>query len=269
MVLDKLSGGLAVKETQYIYPPRSQDAIPLDDTQLFAEMGWVGQLKYNGARTLIKFCSDGGVELWNRHAERFRTYTAPAWLLSQLQDVRDKLGLARDKWSLLDGELIDFKHCAIRDTVAVWDILVRDGTHLIGTTYGDRYHFLRGKLDTGESWFYTNPGKPNAHEPLDFGIKAHGNVLVPRNYEANRSPWAGNDGNPHGDAWRAVWDGVVNVANAPYTVGKPGDRNYSCHPVIEGLVFKSLVGKLKMGMRQLNNSDWMVRSRIETGRHKF
>ena len=38
---------------------------------------------------------------------------------------------------------------------------------------------------------------------------------------------------------------------------------------IEGLVFKRLDGKLAPGIREQNNSDWMVRCRKISGRHKF
>lgn len=268
-----MTSSLSVKETQYVFPPRPQSAIPLMDACLFADLGWEAQLKFNGARCLVKFTSSGGVELWNRHGERFRTYTAPDWLLDQLQQVHRRLGLNPHSWSLLDGELIDFKHCAIRDTVALWDILVRDGQHLLGTTYGDRYKWVRERLTGGAvhetTWWYTNPQRPNAHEPLPFGAKVLDNVILPVNYKGNRSLSADNDGNPSGDAWKMIWEQIVNVANAPYTIGKPGDKNYDIKPVLEGLVIKRLDSKLKMGHKQANNSDWMVKSRVTTGRHKF
>lgn len=264
---------LAVKETQYIFPPRSQDAIPLEDACLFADLGWEAQLKYNDSRCLVKFKSGGIPELWNRHAERFRTYTAPDWLLGQLEAVHEKLGLSKNEWSLLDGGLLDSKHVAIKDTIVIWDILVRDGQHLLGTTYKDRYEWVHERLTGGHvhqtTWWYTNPQRPNAHDPLPFGAKVLDNIILPVNYKGNRSPSADNDGNPSGDAWRAIWEQIVNVANAPYTIGKPGDRNYDIKPVLEGLVFKDPNGKLEMGYKEKNNSKWMVRSRVETGRHRF
>jgi hypothetical protein len=268
--IDVLVGNmLPVKETQYIFPPRAQAAIPLKDACLFADMGWKAQLKYNDARLLVKYGSSGKIELWTRHAEKFRSYTAPDWLISQLREVGGRLGLQKDSWSLLDGGLLDFKHVAIRDTIVVWDILVQDGKHLLGTTYQDRYNLLVEKLAGTDhtTWWYTNPTKPNIHPPLDFGIKVHDNILIPRNYLGNRGCDSKNDGNPSGDAWQMLWDEVVTVANAPYTIGKPGDRNYSCHPVVEGLMIKNPLGKLEMGFRERNNCSWQVRSRVRTGRH--
>lgn len=249
---------LTVKETQYIFPPRAKDCIKLEDAAIFADMGWIGQLKYNDARCLIKFKRGGDIELWNRHGERFRNYTAPGWLIEQLEVVHQKLGLSKDEWSLLDGGLLDFKHCAIRDTIAIWDVLVLDGQHLLGSTYIDRYDLIRERLCGGvtqeTTWWYYNP-KPTVHPPLDFGIKVTDNVLIPRNYL--------------GDAWQRIWQEIIEVANAPYTVGKPGDKNYSLHPVVEGLVMKDPSGKLEMGFREQNNSKWQVRSRVATGRHAF
>ena len=40
-------------------------------------------------------------------------------------------------------------------------------------------------------------------------------------------------------------------------------------PLLEGLVFKDPNGRLQMGWQEKNNSDWMARSRVTTGRHAF
>ena len=257
---------MRVKPNQYIFPPRAQEAIPISDATLFAELGWIAQLKYNDGRCLVKYKPGGIIELWNRHAERFRTYSAPDWLLQQLEDTGHKLGLSQNDWSLLDGGLLDQKHPAIKDTVVIWDILVLNGQHLLGSTYGDRYNWLLDTLTGGivhtTPWFYEGKG---CAEPVDIGIKVLDNILLPRNYQGNRGP----DTTKPGDAWRALWTDLIEPVNAAYTVGKPGDRNYSCHPVLEGLVFKDLDGKLEMGYKEKNNSKWQCRSRVETGRHRF
>jgi len=253
---------MLVKESTYIFPPRPKNAIPLREVCLFADMGWEAQLKFNGARCLIKYTSANNIELWNRHGSKLRSYSAPDWLIDQLWQVHKRLNLNPKSWSLLDGELIDFKHCAIKDTIAIWDILVRDGHHLLGTTYRERYDLVKAATD-GTMWFYTNPQKPTIHPPLEFGLKVTDHILVPINYKGNRSSSADNDGNPSGDAWKMVWEQIVDVANAPYTTTN------DIKPIIEGLVLKMPTHKLKMGYSEDNNHDWMMRCRVETKRHRF
>jgi hypothetical protein len=233
---------LKVKHDQYIFPRRSSDAIPRADTGIFKDMGWIAQLKYNDSHALVKFCPDGTIELWNRHAERFRTYHAPAELIEELRMIGERLGVTPGTVTILDGGVLDQKHAAIKDTIVLWDILVYNDDHLIGTTYDARYVQLIAAA-TQESWMF---------DQYDFGLQFTKNVFIPRNWED----------------WDAAWD-MVHAANAPYTTGKPGDRDYDCKPVLEGLFFKNPLGKLQMGFKESNNSDWNMRSRVQTGRHRF
>lgn len=238
--------GLTTNPAHYIYPPRSQDAMPYAETGFLASMGWVAQLKYNDSRCLIKYLPGEAPQLWNRHASTFRDYTPTPELLGQLAEVHTRLGLDKTKWSLLDGGILDKKHSAIKQTVVIWDILVRDNVHLLGSQYTDRYDFLAGNLTTSTSYNF---------QDFDIGLRVTDNVLLPRNHAPAQ--------------WDELWTGLIPAINAPYTVGKPGDRNYDCKPVIEGLVFKDLNGKLERGMKEKNNSGWMCRCRVQTGRHLF
>lgn len=240
---------MQVKTTQYIFPPRPQDSIPRSETQLFSDLGWVAQLKYNGSRCLIKYlpARDGvgcDVELWNRHGERFRSYTCPDWVKDQLLEVHAQLGLQVDEVSILDGEMIDAKHKALKDTIAIWDILVADGEHLTGTTYAERYGriFPAGNLDYT---FSNNSGS------FVFGTKFKNteNIFVPVSQSAEH--------------WDDMWD-MVHSVNSQYKTAS-GDIS----PLLEGLVFKDPDGVLGPGWKEKNNGDWMVRSRVKTGRHLF
>lgn len=263
------SRAVVVSEDHYIFPPRTKDSTPRSELAIYASLGWQAQLKYNDSHALIKYKSDGSVELWNRHAERFRTYTAPDWLLEQLNSLRPRLRLQPGTWTLLDGGVLDHKHVAIRDTIVIWDVLVYNGQHLVGTTYQHRYNLLFDHLignggngaAQATPWFYVTP-KGVSH---DFGTKIHDNLLMPRNYDGILDP-----AKPvPGDAWDALWTGFIDVVNTPWTIGKPGDRNYDCKPLIEGLVVKNMQGKLKMGFKEANNQDWLIKSRVQTGRHRF
>jgi hypothetical protein len=230
----------------YIYPPRPRTAIPRTDMDMFGEAGWIAQLKYNGARCLIKYLPGGKIELWGRHAERFKNYTPPDWLINQLRDLQTALGLSTTEWSLLDGELLDFKHEAIRDTIAIFDILVENGAYLVGTQYYARYKQLYD-ITNVKPWMYHPPHKK--HEPLQFGFQFSPNLLVPGSF-------------PYGPGvWEGCWK-LVDYVNAPYLAAGKG-------PLLEGLVAKDPHGELTRAWGEQNNSEWMVRSRVTTGRHAF
>jgi hypothetical protein len=233
-----------VKPDQYFYPPRSQDAVPRADTEMFKDFGFVAQLKYNDSHALVKYCVDGTIELWNRHAERFRTYTAPDYLLAELHEIGQRLGHKPGTVTILDGGLLDQKHRSIKNTIVVWDILVLNDEYLIGTTLDERYNKLFAQATL----------MPWTHKGHQFGLKFTENVFLPQNWTP--------------DKWDACWD-LVHLVNAPYTIGEPGDPNYEIKPLLEGLVYKQSSGVLELGLKEKNNSTWIMRSRVKTGRHDF
>lgn len=226
---------LTVQPTQYIYPPRPENAIPKEHAEIYYSMGWKPQLKYNDSRALIKYVS-GEITLWNRHGERFRTYHTPDWLTDQIKQAINTLGLSPTGYHLLDGGLLDQKHSAIKDTLVIWDILVQDGQHLLGTSYQQRYDELRVS------------DKPWCYKQFVFGLSLTDNIFVADYYS--------------GDDHDMLWDMVAEV-NAPFTVGK------DIKPLIEGIVIKDPTAKLEMGYKEKNNTDWIVKSRVHTGRHRF
>jgi len=230
---------MKVKQDQYIYPPRPDKAIPRDQTEILGQMGWLAQLKYNDTRCLIKLLPNGESELWNRHGEQIRSYTCPDWLHDQIKTLRDKLGLAKNEYHLLDGGLLDQKHRAIKDSLVIWDILVRDGEHLLGSNYLDRYNSIQAPKDI--PWYWSHG--ENTHR---FGTSYTPNIFIPELYPAI--------------AWPQLWDLI-------HTVNKPFEN--IAGPLLEGLVFKNPLGTLDMGFTEKNNADWIMRSRVTTGRHTF
>jgi len=239
-----------INPATYIYPPRAHAVIPRADIGFYADMGWIAQLKYNDTHLLLKYLPNGTIELWSRHAERIRNYTCPDWIMEQLQALPDLLGLPRGEYHLLDGGILDGKHPALKDSFVLWDILVRSGEQLLGTTYLQRYNELFGNAPT-IPWVYSHP----EHGPTRLGTSITPNVFYP--------------GNIPGSEWNTAWDSIVTVVNKPFTVGKPGDKNYKISPLLEGLVLKDPSGALEYGFREANNESWLVRSRVTTGRHQF
>lgn len=226
---------IPVKQSQYIYPPRPNTAIPREmSTQLLESDnkslwdGWKAQLKYNDTRCLIKLREDGNIELWNRHAERL-SYSPPVLMLDGLRHIHSLLG---EGYHLLDGGLIHHKHPHIKNTLVLWDLLVLKGEHLIGTTYSDRYQHVLS-LTTSDNYIYKG---------LDFGHSITDDIFVPSMWDLKEAT----------EAWS-----VVDMANCDQSV------------VLEGIMLKNTQAALQFGFSSKNNEDSMVRSRITTGRHIF
>lgn len=227
---------LTVSSDQYIFPPRSSDAVPREATSMYADFGWIGQLKYNDTHILLKFTVDGRVELWNRHGEKVRGYTPTEELINEFEVLRKMFGVEEGKVTILDGGLLDAKHVAIKDEIVIWDILVLNDVHLVGTTYDERFAMV--KQHTSSDWLYKG---------VHIGLNITDHIHVPVCYPA--------------DEWDAQWDKIAEI-NKPFLAVGAG-------PLIEGLVYKDESGRLKVGFREKNNEEWIGRSRVVTGRHRF
>lgn len=241
---------MKVKESNYIWPPRATAAIPFEDAMvLYEDLEWIGQLKYNDTRLLIKYAEDGTITLWNRHGEQLRSYVAPEFLMEQLEKLPERLELGKG-WHLIDGGLLEAKHRAIKDTVVIWDILVQNGESPLDTTYGNRYQKLWGDRTErpwnaeDHAWHYKVPGKSKSY-PIGEMIDL--NILMPRTLQPSD--------------WVPAW-AMLDQINQPFLEAGYG-------PLIEGIVFKDPTGLLEMGWQEKNNAHWMARSRVATGRHAF
>jgi len=230
-----------VTTDKYIYPPRPEGATPRGDYDIFQALGWKAQLKYNDTRILIKMLPTGKIELWNRHANRLRNYTPPIWLQEQLETIQDQLGPGLH---ILDGGLLHSKHTAIKNTIVIWDILVHNHQHLLGTTYNTRYTKLKETLATETPWTWTSNNLT-----YNLGISIDHDILMPQNLNE--------------DEWENAWD-MIDKINTNFT-----NVSNDIKPLIEGLVFKDLDGELEHGFKEKNNNTWQARSRVKTGRHVF
>lgn len=226
-------------EQHYIYPPRPQDALPRGDHEIFAQLDWIAQLKFNDSRCLIKILGDGRIQLWSRHAERLK-YFPPIQLQEQLETLKrlTKERLGNDGYCLFDGGLLHNKHKAIKDTLVIWDVLVLDGEHLVGTDYAHRYTMLE-KLYGNEQFYYK-----------DYRL---GNEITENIFYPDIIP---------PQSWENTWN-TIDEINEPFL------STNTAGPLIEGLVFKDPDGLLEPGYRQNNNSGWLARSRVKTNRHIF
>jgi ATP-dependent DNA ligase len=232
---------MLITDKTYIYPPRTKTLIPLNEVQYLIKHGWIYQYKINDSRCLIKI-QPNKIELWNRHAEKFRTYTPTEELREQLQQLTQILQLDKNKIHLLDGGLIHQKHQSIKNTITIWDILVKNSTHLLGISYEERYNLIAQGI------------QPYTHDGIPLGLKLTENIfhLINNPQPTIEQTWA-----------------TVQQINAPYTIGKPGTKNYKISPILEAIVWKDPQAPLEMGLKPLNNNDWMCKTRIITGRHNL
>lgn len=227
---------------RYIYPPRpNEGAVPATELPIFRDRGWQGQLKFNGNR-LVLFKNGAGTTFYNRHKDVHKRYTPPDWLIQEIEDACRSLGLDQDKWSLLDGELLHHKHPLFKDTIAIWDILVRDSQWLLGTTYQERYESLLAQLPPEPEMFYLEVGG----ERFLLGIKLTEHIFIPILTDDPQKLWDLTE--------------EVNVA-----AGWKGEGE----PVLEGVVLKNPQGKLEPGFKEKNNTSWCTRCRVKTGRHRY
>ena len=126
----------------YLYPPRPRTAIKFGSDnfrRLLASGEWIAQPKLNGQRTLIYVDPEGQLQFWDRH-KKPSSYQFPEWLVDDLKQV---LNVPRGEWSVFDSELLHLKDKHIKNTIYIFDMLVRDGKFLLNTTYSERHEMLR------------------------------------------------------------------------------------------------------------------------------
>jgi len=232
---------------RFIYPPRPmKDAIPFSEVKMYSQYGWIGQVKWNDKRTEISV-SDGGVEIFNRHNGVHKTFTLTDELREELLTVfRDVFGLDISNWSYADGGLLDGKNKHISGLFVIWDILVREGEWLVGSTYQDRYNWLLEKAVAagGKPFIVTINGKE-----FDFGVRLSEHIFLPRVSEDFNSIWEFTQAVNKAAGWNSPKDGEA---------------------VLEGIVAKDPNGILKPDNGKIdNNTDWSARSRIYTKRSRF
>ena len=140
-------------EIKYIYPPRPETKIPPTSLDMFEKMNlYLAEPKLNGSS--MELYTDGKEsKTMNRHKEPIACNIPKEELLS----------LHRGKGQMiLCGEYLnknqkDETGKPWNHKYVIWDIIMFEGKHLIGTTFEERYELLR-KL------YPDNPVKVHIHE---------------------------------------------------------------------------------------------------------
>ncbi len=156
---------------KYIYPPRAENKIAPESLPTFEEMGkFLAEPKLNGSSMQIYF-SDGGKEIktMNRHKK-------PIECKIDKEELRK---LYRGKGEMiLCGEYLnknqkDENGKPWNIKYVIWDIIMYDGNHLIGSTFEERL-FLLAKLYPSDIYVHwTRQISENCYRIVsrDFGFK--------------------------------------------------------------------------------------------------
>jgi len=208
--------------------------MPKEEAQAFCQdLGWVAQYKVNDSRAVI-YLEPNDVQIWNRHHE-LMAYTIPDFLITEFAQLRELLHL--NGHCRLDGGLLHMKHAAIKDTIVLWDILVYDSEHLIGTSYRSRNNM------------FAHSERTYSIGDCVIGNHITDHIIHSASYPATDSP--------------KMWE-AIDKANLPYWTGK----NLTS-PIVEGIVYKDIDSPLEHGFKEKNNEGWSLKSRVQTKRHQF
>lgn len=128
-----------MKNHGYIYPPRPEVKLPPASLGSFERMRrFMAQPKLNGSCAVV-YIDDDGVKVWNRHKEHFASMKLD---LDELAQLRRGNGL-----TVLVGEYMNKSQKDEHDEVwnnkfVVFDVLVHESKHLVGTTFEERYDMM-------------------------------------------------------------------------------------------------------------------------------
>jgi len=138
---------------KYIYPPRPENKIAPSSLETFEKMEkFLGQPKLNGSS--MQLYTDGKIVIiMNRHKERL----AIKLEIEELKNLHRGHG-----WMVLCGEYMnknkkDETGKFWNHKFVIFDILVLNGEHLLGTTFEERYEILR-------NLYPDNPVKLQLHQ---------------------------------------------------------------------------------------------------------
>ena len=145
---------IIVRKMNYIYPPRPETKIAPESLPVFEEMGkFLAQPKLNGSSMEIYF-SDGGkeIQLMNRHKQPIECKMDKEELRKLYQGPGEMIlcGEYMNK-NQKDEEGKPWNHKYV-----IWDILMYEGKHLLGTTFEFRQYILI-------SLYLLNPVKKYLH----------------------------------------------------------------------------------------------------------
>ena len=140
---------------QYIFPPRPKNPIQSSDLKMWDNGMMVAQPKLNGSNCTIYMNSEK-TYIYNRHGQRLTNFNISN---DELRTLYKGKG-----WMVLNGEYMnkskkDSNGEIFNDKFCLFDILVFDSQHLIGSTFENRIQMLNSFYGDGGN--YLNKITPN------------------------------------------------------------------------------------------------------------
>ena len=140
---------------QYLYPPRPDHAISPELLDGLEGKGYVAQVKKNGTNTVLFVRpSTGELIAKTRHKDDHKLWSP------NREYLKPFLALPGDGWYVFVAELLHSKVKDMRDILYVHDVLVINGTYLVGYSQDYRYERLRAMFlpyadETDSHWVLT------------------------------------------------------------------------------------------------------------------
>ena len=134
----------------YIYPPRPKNPIQPKDLIIWDNDMMVGQAKLNGSNCTV-YMNETKIYAYNRHGQRLSNFDI---------DTKELNNIYRGKgWMVLNGEYMnkskkDKSNEIFNNKFCIFDLLVLNNQHLVGTTFSERVNILDGFYGRGSDFIH-------------------------------------------------------------------------------------------------------------------
>lgn len=162
---------------KYIFPPRPKNPLPESELDFWDNGSLIGQPKMNGSNCSI-YTNGDKIFVYNRHNQ----------LLTNFNINRDEILklYTGNGWLLLNGEYLnkskkDENNQFFNHKLIIFDILVDNSNHLIGSTFSERIEMLDnkyGKRDSDKSYLYSISDNVYRVKSYESGFKELYNNLI-------------------------------------------------------------------------------------------
>lgn len=214
-------------EYKYLHPPRAENKIPPKDLKIYDDGKYIAEPKYNGSATVI-FMNETDLKGMNRHGE-------PITLIDYSQ-IDFRAAYRGTGYIVLVGELLNKnqagEHGPFNMKFIIWDILVFNGTYLIGYTVRQRLELLEQLYPCVQSEI-TESGQLRSFKYIC--ITGHKGIYKTPAYL---------------NGFTDLYQDIIKT------------------PVYEGLVLKRLDAPLVYGITECNNHTWQVKCRKPTKNYR-
>jgi hypothetical protein len=122
----------------YLYPPRPTNAVTPTMLGFYERQKWLAQVKKNGTCTVI-FARGMQVKFMTRHNDEHKQWSPLPEHLRPFQS-------SNLSWNVWVAELIHNKTKNVKQQLYVFDIIVKDGVQLVGTTFEERQRLLHASF---------------------------------------------------------------------------------------------------------------------------